>query len=55
MDLEKVKLIIRNMELLLDNLKSEVYKNEIKHLKMDVSPPLITDYDEIFEDSELYD
>lgn len=47
MDKEKVKLIIRNMELLLDSLKAEIYSDnpDVKKTKK-----IITDYDEIFED-----
>jgi len=51
MDQEKVKLIIRNMELLLDALKSEVYSNT-KAYRFDDIEPRELDYDEIFEDDE---
>ena len=48
MDKEKLKLIIRNMESLVDCLKSEVYsENEI------YTPPAYTpdsNYDEVFSD-----
>lgn len=47
MDKEKVKLIVRNMELLLDSLKAEIYSNNVS---IKDSKRIITDYDEIFED-----
>lgn len=50
MDKEKVKLIIRNIELLLDSLKGEIYTNvQTKSLK---SNQRIVDYDEVFEDDD---
>ena len=48
MNREKVKLIIRNMELLLDSLKVEIYSDSSESLKE--PKRIITDYDEIFED-----
>jgi hypothetical protein len=50
MDREKVKLIIRNMELLVDSLKAEIYFDEsIASIDENVylEP---NDYDEIFEE-----
>jgi hypothetical protein len=47
MDKEKLKLIIRNIELLMDSLKSEVYSDELNPQEYFSSPEL--DYDEIFE------
>ena len=49
MDKEKIKLIIRNMELLVDSLKAEVYSdtNAPPNRNAEVK---ISDYDEIFED-----
>jgi hypothetical protein len=50
MDKEKVKLIIRNMELLVDSLKTEIYFDEsITEIDKNVylEPD---DYDEIFEE-----
>jgi hypothetical protein len=50
MDKEKVKLIIRNIELLLDSLKGEICTNvQTKSLK---SNQRIVDYDEVFEDDD---
>jgi len=50
MDREKVKLIIRNMELLLDSLKAEIYSNV--HTNKVESNQEIIDYDEVFEDND---
>jgi hypothetical protein len=60
MDKEKIKLIIRNLESLVDCLKSEVYsdvdayKPEIRYEEI---APYIDDYDEVFydESDELAD
>jgi hypothetical protein len=50
MDREKVKLIIRNMELLVDSLKAEIYFDE-SNTGIDKNVYLEpNDYDEIFED-----
>jgi hypothetical protein len=46
MDKEKVKLIIRNMELLLDSLKAEVYPDTTLYKYDDIRPEEI-DYDEV--------
>jgi len=56
MDREKLKLIIRNLESLVDCLKSEVY-SDIDSYKTNYenSTANIIDYDEIFEDSDLDD
>jgi hypothetical protein len=53
MDKKKLKLIIRNLESLVDCLKSEVYsdKNSYKPQYEEVSP-YIDDYDEVFYDEE---
>lgn len=47
MDKEKLKLIIKNMELLLDSLKVEILSDEIYRVSDIV--PLNEDYDEVFE------
>lgn len=52
MDKEKLKLIVRNMELLVDSLKTEIYSDVQKH-KFDNIGTIQLDYDEIFE--EEYD
>jgi len=56
MDKEKLKLIIRNLELLVDSLKTEVY-SDIDAYKTSVDTSKfarMTDYDEIFEDDDGY-
>ena len=49
MERDKLKLIVRNIELLLDALKAEVYSDvEAKAFE----PP--TDYDELYDDDDGY-
>ena len=53
MDKEKLKLIIRNLELLVDNLKSEVYSDTDAYMpKYEEIAPYIGDYDEVFYDGD---
>ena len=52
MDKDKLKLIVRNLELLVDYLKTELY-SDAQAYKFDDITPKELDYDEIFEDSEL--
>ena len=49
MNREKVKLIIKNIELLVESLKSELYSDE---QKVKVNQNKINDYDEVFGDFE---
>ena len=51
MDREKLKLIVRNLELLVDSLKAEVY-SDVSAYKAPKRP--VYDYDEIFEDDDGY-
>jgi hypothetical protein len=51
MDKEKLKLIVRNMELLVDSLKAEIY-SDVSSYKFDEIKPREVDYDEIFEDDD---
>jgi hypothetical protein len=55
MDREKLKLIIKNLESLVECLKSEVY-SDVNSYKQDMRyeevAPYIDDYDEIFYDDE---
>ena len=53
MDREKLKLIVRNLESLVECLKSEVYSDvdSYKTSYEEVSP-YITDYDEVFYDGD---
>lgn len=57
MDKEKLKLIVRNLELLVDSLKAEVYSDvsSYKYTESYVRKRPILDYDEVFEDSDLDD
>ena len=49
MDKEKVKLIVRNLELLVDSLKAEIY-SDVSSYEYDGIKSGELDYDEIFED-----
>jgi hypothetical protein len=51
MDKDKLKLIVRNLELLVDSLKAEIYSDTTAYRYDDIKPREL-DYDEIFEDSE---
>jgi hypothetical protein len=57
MDKDKLKLIVRNLELLVDSLKAEVHSDTsvCKYTEADVKKRPILDYDEIFEDIDLDD
>jgi len=46
MDKERLKLIVRNLELLVDGLKAEVYSDVDAYTQQ-------VEYDEVFEDSDL--
>ena len=53
MDKEKLKLIIRNLESLVDCLKSEVYSDvESYKPQYEEIAPYIADYDEVFYEEE---
>ena len=54
MDKEKLKLIVRNLESLVECLKSEVYSDTESYLEYDKIAPLISDYDEVFSDDDGY-
>ena len=52
MEKEKLKLIVRNLELLVESLKSEVYSDATSYIPSkgeDRITPL-SDYDEVFDD-----
>jgi hypothetical protein len=51
MDRDKLKLIVRNLELLVDSLKAEIY-SDVATYKIDDIQPRHVDYDEIFEDDD---
>jgi hypothetical protein len=50
-DREKLKLIVRNLKLLVDALEAEVYSDVEAYKPLETLPPL-ADYDEVFEDDE---
>ena len=54
MEKDKLKLIVRNLELLVDSLKAEVYSDvDAYSTEVDTSKfSRFTDYDEIFEDDD---
>jgi hypothetical protein len=54
MDREKLKLIVKNLESLVECLKSEIY-SDVDSYKVNYEDTTthIIDYDEIFEDSDL--
>ena len=54
MDKDKLKLIVRNLELLVDSLKAEVYSDTQSYLNYEEIKGTIHDYDEIFEDDDGY-
>ena len=52
---EKLKLTVRNLELLVDSLKAEVYSDTQSYLNYEeVKKGLQLDYDEIFDDDDGY-
>ena len=52
MDRAKIKMMVRNLELLVDDIKAEVYSDVQYYVS---PPPTITqDYDEILEDDDGY-
>ena len=57
MDKDKLKLIVRNLELLVDSLKAEIYSDTSvsSYTEPEVRKRPILDYDEIFEDCDLDD
>jgi|TARA_R100001460_G_C3517168_1_gene172158 hypothetical protein len=55
MDRERLKLLVRNLELLVDGLKAEVYSDpEAYKTSVRSDPAVINDYDEIFDDDDGY-
>jgi hypothetical protein len=51
MEKERLKLIVRNLELLVDSLKAEVYSDVDAYVTKESSPRVL-DYDEVFEDDD---
>jgi len=52
MDKDKLKLIVRNLELLVDSLKAEIYSDTSTYSYTEPDERPILDYDEIFEDDD---
>jgi hypothetical protein len=54
MNRDKLKLIIKNLELLTETLKAEVYSSPESYAYEAVAPRIgdIDDYDEVFEDDD---
>lgn len=52
MEKEKLKLIVRNLRLLVDALESEVYSDVKAYTEQSDYLPPLADYDEVFEDNE---
>ena len=53
MEKEKLKLIVRNLRLLVDALESEVYADVNAHRDSQYQAPVL-DYDEVYEDDDGY-
>ena len=56
MDRDKLKLLVRNLELLVDSLKAEVYSDANSYTQQSSYNEIASylhDYDEVFEDSDL--
>ena len=51
MDKEKLKLIVRNLETLVDCLKSEIYSDPASYQYEEIASHL-TDYDEVFYEGD---
>jgi hypothetical protein len=56
MDKERLKLIVRNLKLLVDSLESEVYSDVEAYnpQNYDQIVTALTDYDEVFDDDDGY-
>ena len=57
MEREKLKLIVRNLKLLVDSLESEVFSDVEAYSRDNRSNdigPGISDYDEVFDDDDGY-
>ena len=53
MEREKLKLLVRNLELVLDSLKAEVYSDVDSYKNSEAfTPP--KDYDELYDDDDGY-
>ena len=57
MERDKLKLIVKNLELLVESLKAEVYSDTQSYIPQkddDRITPFISDYDESFDDDDGY-
>ncbi len=56
MDKTKLKLIVKNLKLLIDSLESEVYSDldAYKYDNYKELTPQLNDYDEVFDDDDGY-
>jgi hypothetical protein len=54
MDKERLKLIVRNLEILVDSLKTEIYSDSQSYLRSKKENQPKYDYYEIFEDDDGY-
>jgi len=54
MEKDKLKLIVRNLELLVDALKAEVYSDVSAYTPPKRNIPPIADYDELYDDDDGY-
>ena len=52
MEKERLKLIVKNLRLLVDALESEVYSDVEAYTQRSEYLPPLADYDEVFEDDE---
>tara|TARA_B100000900_G_C20475384_1_gene673163 strand:+ start:91 stop:249 length:159 start_codon:yes stop_codon:yes gene_type:complete len=52
MEKDKLKLIVRNLKLLIDALEAEVYSDVQSYTERMKDLPPLADYDEVFEDDE---
>jgi len=53
MERDKLKLIVRNLKLLVDALESEVF-SDVEAYQYDEISKHISDYDEVFDDDDGY-
>ena len=54
MERDKLKLIVRNMELLVDALKAEIYSDVDAYRNSKAFDASQTDYDELYDDDDGY-
>ena len=54
MDKEKLKLIVRNLELLIDALKAEIYSDVSAYKAPEKTTERFVDYDELYDDDDGY-